>query len=257
MGRPSPDYTGMRFGRLVGIRNTGEKRHRSFLWEWLCDCGNLHKALGIPVRNGTTSSCGCYRDNPHHLKAGDKFGRLTLMGRVHDKPLWRWRCDCSAIIDRSFQAIRDGRQVSCGCYAADSARARAKHGRWRTRTYRAWIAMKARCIGDACPEHYRLRGITVDPSWLNSFDTFFSDMGECPKGLTLERQDNDGPYGPGNCRWATQAEQLRNTRRSVFVIVDGHKLCLKDACAAKGVHYDRIRSRIRSGRDPQEAIDSP
>ncbi len=74
--------------------------------------------------------------------------------------------------------------------------------------------MKTRCLNPNSSKwsYYGGRGITVCERWLK-FENFLADMGVKPAGLTLDRIDPDGSYGPENCRWTTWHEQRMNQRR--------------------------------------------
>jgi hypothetical protein len=88
------------------------------------------------------------------------------------------------------------------------------HGLSRTLGYGVWVAMKVRCSNptDKNYKHYGARGIKVCPRWAEDYENFLADMGECPKGMTLDRIDNDGDYEPTNCRWTTMSNQVINKR---------------------------------------------
>lgn len=121
--------------------------------------------------------------------------------------------------------------------------------------YACWDAMKRRCYSPNNKEYFRYgaRGISVCERWMK-FEHFVEDMGERPKGLTLERKNNDGNYEPGNCRWATRAEQSRNTRHTVLLTFKGKTMCMADWAKEFGMLPNTLGGRIRSGWPVERAL---
>lgn len=132
------------------------------------------------------------------------------------------------------------------------------HGMSRTRIYNVWCHMHSRCsnLKDANYADYGGRGIKVCRRW-KRFENFFADMGSIPPGKLLDRKNNDGPYSPGNCRWATTFEQARNTRRNRLISFRGERLTLGEWATRVGLRRETIAKRIRLGWPVSRALTAP
>ena len=172
---------------------------------------------------------------------GRKFSRLTVMGRAENSKVrmaqWQCKCECGSVCVVGTALLKTGKTRSCGCLAIETRRRlMTTHGKSETREYNVWMVMRQRCKNPNNPEYhnYGARGIKICSRW-RDFQNFYDDMGVCAKGLSIERRDNDGPYSPENCYWATLDDQLNNTRRTVFLTLAGVRCALAKWARALGV----------------------
>jgi len=155
------------------------------------------------------------------------------------------QCKCGekrTILKSSFVT---GRSMSCGCLQKEIARSRfTKHGEHGSRTYRCWDHMIQRCENRKNTRwvDYGGRGISVCERW-HDFRSFLTDMGECPSDHSIDRINNDGNYEPGNCRWANIFQQSQNTRRNVFLELNGERKTISEWSRCSGLAEGVLRYR--------------
>lgn len=189
---------------------------------------------------------------------GQRFGRLTALDEApphvsRSRPHRRYtcECDCGNLVVVTVNHLRRKNTQSCGCLDREKARKRLlKHGYAGSRgLYAVWLSMRSRCNNpqSASYKNYGGRGITVCKRW-ESFENFRLDMGERPKGLSIERIDNNGNYEPGNCKWATRREQANNNRNNILVEWRGVKYSAADFCRKHHFPYDRFRYALTQKR---------
>ena len=203
-----------------------------------------------------------------YISTSQKFGRLTTLHQASGGPnnsqaVWMCRCDCGGVAAVRAYNLKSEKTKSCGCLQKERTSLRFKsHGMTRqpngrqTPEYKAWTEMKQRCFNPNSQKFssYGGRGITVDKRWIE-FSNFFADMGFRPSPKhSLDRVNNDGPYSPENCRWATIRQQSRNKRTNYWVMVDGKRQILADVCDAAGLPYPVVRSRLKRGWRLEDAL---
>lgn len=174
---------------------------------------------------------------------GKRFGRLVVISRAprdgHGNDKWDCRCDCGKPTTVLGYSLRSGETKSCGCLSREITSKRATtHGLGtKAPEYEAWKGLSKRCANEntKCYNRYGGRGVTVCNRWrgVDGYPNFLSDMGKKPTAEhSLDRINNDGNYEPNNCRWATKAQQARNTG-----------LRVDNISGIKGVTWDKLKCK--------------
>jgi hypothetical protein len=150
------------------------------------------------------------------------------------------------VVSKTGKLVRSGQTKSCGCLQRENSRQMAiantgiarTHGMTNTKEYIVWKNMKARCddIKHKAYPNYGGRGIGYDNLW-GTFEGFYSDMGDCPDGLTLDRLDVNLGYTKDNCEWASNFQQGINRR----------KFTTETTCIYKGVSFNTKERKYKAG----------
>jgi len=199
---------------------------------------------------------------------GQRFGKWTVLGKAVSPPgyehqnFWHCRCECGTEAARKGGQLRyaEKRGVRQSCQRCGAIDAQTTHGKSKTPEYKVWASMLDRCRNPAHKAYARYggRGIVVCPQWEN-FEVFIADMGRRPSDRhSLDRIDNNGPYSPNNCRWATQRTQARNQERNIRLTHNGKTQTVMCWAEETGLSHALILRRIQAlGWGVAEALDTP
>lgn len=163
-------------------------------------------------------------------KKGQVLGECIYLHEVKGTNANRsalFKCRCGNEFTAQISNVKNYNTKSCGCvhknYTTSMKNKKCpainyKHGMSGHPLYYIWASMKARCFNSSHKSYgnYGGRGIAVCDEWRNDFKAFLDYVKSLPNynngKFTLDRIDNDGNYEPGNVRWATWGEQVKNRR---------------------------------------------
>lgn len=181
-----------------------------------CECGSLNDIHLSGLRLGKTTQCRqCKWRYTGPEIVGTKMGKWSVLAFNPENRLYECLCECFAIHWRKRRDLVTAKSTQCeACYHRNRIAYNRRHGLSYSNVYRVWSLMKERCSNPNNKDYkyYGGRGIKVSEPWL-IFDNFYADMGTPPKGMQLDRIDNNSGYSKENCRWVTPKENSANRRK--------------------------------------------
>lgn len=191
---------------------------------------------------------------------GTVYGKLRIISeteKINGKRYFLCKCECGDIGVHRFEDIRAGKIISCGCFNREKG---CKHGLSGTKIYNTWKAMIRRCTDANCDSFnsYGGRGISVCNEWLdvNVFYDWAINNGY-KDGLSIERKNVNGNYGPSNCTWIPLIEQASNRRNNHPITYNGQTMILKEWAEHLNIKYATLKNRLHLGWSVEKAFESP
>lgn len=202
---------------------------------------------------------------------GQKFGRLTVLGRGEDfrrkdgrhNATFVCHCDCGNLTTVIASHLKNGNTKSCGCIHKEFvASINKSHGKTETRLYRIWLRMKQRCNNKhtACYEYYGARGIAMCREWADDFHSFetWAKSAGYNDTLTIDRIDVNGAYCPKNCRWVSRKTQANNMRSNRYITYNDKTQTLSQWSDETGLNRQTITTRLdKLGWSVEDALTKP
>lgn len=197
-----------------------------------------------------------------------EIGQILNNNAVLVEPIdgkkWVIKCECGRLFV-SQPSYTSGHCNVCGRKIAAIKATRhgesLRKGIGCTRLYRIWLSMRTRCNNKKRHDYkeYGGRGIKVCNEWDN-YENFrdWSLMNGYANNLSIDRIDNNSGYSSDNCRWTTQSQQMRNTRKNKFLEFNGERKTLVEWSEITGIKYHTLKNRVNKyGYSDEEALTIP
>jgi hypothetical protein len=222
---------------------------------------------GIPVSHVPYK----FTRRPRDLEdlVGKKYFRLTVVAFSHHcregKRHWLFRCECGNPVTSTASSVSGGWRKSCGCLRKEKSAVTGKrnttHGMTGSRLAATWSGMRQRCYNPKAVNYadYGGRGIRICDEWLEDPATFYRWALEngYRDDLEIDRENNDGYYEPGNCRFITLIDNQNNKRNNVRLEHGGESLTVAQWARRAGIHRDTFTSRLELGWPIKKAVETP
>lgn len=258
------ELIGARFGRwtILEILDTptssGNLRARC-----KCDCGTEKVVVVTNLRQGISTSCGCYARELSSARGaidltGRRFGQLTALYKTDKRYqdgsiVWHCRCDCGREKDIPSRELLSGTTRTCSMCGFAARRVSEANTIYQNDTERRIVhtlnGMCQRCENPNSKDYcrYGARGITVCAEWRNdklAFVRWALANGYQP-GLSIERIDVNKGYSPDNCMWIPMSAQYANRRCNIRVPVGDTVYSVAECARILGItHKEAARLQL-------------
>ena len=194
-------------------------------------------------------------------RTGQRYGRLTAtqyLGKLPGKAknYWQCQCDCGTLIEVTTSNLSTGHTQSCGCVHTEEMESRRIYPKEVAAEYGIWRGIKQRAGTQTGKNATSYRHVQMDPTWRESFDRFYIDMGPRPsKNHSIERIDCSKGYEPSNCIWATSEVQANNRSTNHVIEFNGESLTIAQWAKRTGIKKHTIHARVtRYGWSIEDAL---
>lgn len=169
---------------------------------------------------------GCVISSYYLYSMNENLILIKRIGYKKSRMVSLYKCYCGNEFEATENSIKTGNKKSCGCKkTAAIIKRNTTHGLTfkNKRLYRCWSEMKKRCNNPNVKNYhsYGGRGITVCPEWQNSYETFYkwAVSHGYADNLTIERNNFNGNYCPGNCCFITRRMQQFNRSNVLGIVI--------------------------------------